>query len=299
MNKQSPFISIIMNCHNGEKYLNEAIDSVLKQTYINYEVIFFDNNSSDKSKEIFMKYKHLRLKYFFSSQTLPLYEARKKAIDHSKGDIFAFLDVDDIWKPTKLEIQIETFKDVNIGLSCTNYFLLNERKNLIKKSFEKKIPDGFILNEALKINYVGMSTLMISRKAYESLEYGFDKKFEIIGDYDLVLRLLVKWKLASIQEPLSYYRWHGNNLSIKKLNLNADELIYWVNCMKSKSDFSSKKNFKYLESHAYGLKGLSLILSNERLKAIKYLFLINNVHLLIKLLLFLSAPKFLISMIRS
>ena len=169
MNKQSPFISIIMNCHNGEKYLNEAIDSVLKQTYINYEVIFFDNNSSDKSKEIFMKYKHLRLKYFFSSQTLPLYEARKKAIDHSKGDIFAFLDVDDIWKPTKLEIQIETFKDVNIGLSCTNYFLLNERKNLIKKSFEKKIPDGFILNEALKINYVGMSTLMISRKAYESL----------------------------------------------------------------------------------------------------------------------------------
>ncbi|MDC0032303.1 glycosyltransferase, partial [Pelagibacteraceae bacterium] len=232
-------------------------------------------------------------------QLIPLYEARKNAIDCSNGDIFAFLDVDDIWEPDKLDIQVKTFKDKNIGLSCTNYFLLNERKNFIRKSFQKKIPEGFILEETLRRNYIGMSTLMVTRKAYESLKYGFDTKFEIIGDYDLVLRLLVNWKLAAIQEPLSYYRWHGNNLSIKKLNLNADELIYWINEMKSNNDFSSQKNFKYLESHAYCLKGLSLILNNERFKAIRCLFMISNFYLFTKLLLFISIPKFLISMIRS
>ena len=62
-----------------------------------------------------------------------------------------------------------------------------------------------------------MSTLVVSREAYESLEYGFDINYEIIGDYDLVLRLASNWELAALQEPYSYYRWHGENLSRKNV----------------------------------------------------------------------------------
>ena len=62
---EKPLVSIIVNCKNGEKYLNQALDSVLKQTYSNWELIFFDNFSSDNSKKILMNYKEVRFKYFF------------------------------------------------------------------------------------------------------------------------------------------------------------------------------------------------------------------------------------------
>ena len=72
-----------------------------------------------------------------------------------------------------------------------------------------------------------MSTLIVSKKLYESLDYGFDDSFEVIGDYDLVLRLLKKEDILYLNEKLSYYRWHSENLSNKKFRLNILELIRW------------------------------------------------------------------------
>ena len=65
-NKNAPLVSIIMNCYNGETYLNESIESILSQTYKNWELIFWDNQSKDNSAKIFKNYKDIRLKYFFS-----------------------------------------------------------------------------------------------------------------------------------------------------------------------------------------------------------------------------------------
>ena len=95
-----------------------------------------------------------------------------------------------------------------------------------------------------------MSTL-VSREAYESLEYGFDINYEIIGDYDLVLRLASNWELAALQEPYSYYRWHGENLSRKKMSLNNSELLSWIKKMSKNKIFYKKPNFIYLISLTY------------------------------------------------
>jgi len=92
-----------MNAFNGEKYLREALDSVLKQSYANWELIFWDNQSTDKSSEIFLSYDDDRLKYFYAPSHTPLYEARNYAVEKSEGEFLAFLDVDDWWLPTKLE----------------------------------------------------------------------------------------------------------------------------------------------------------------------------------------------------
>ena len=100
-----PLISIIMNCHNGEKYLKDSIKSILDQTYQNWELIFYDNNSNDKSKQIFFEFGDKRLKYFYSQKTLKLYKARNLAINQSKGTYISFLDCDDLWKREKLSIQ--------------------------------------------------------------------------------------------------------------------------------------------------------------------------------------------------
>ena len=104
MNKINPLVSIIMNCYNGEKYLEESLNSIVNQSYKNWELIFFDNNSNDNSKKILNNYKHdQRIKYFKSIEFLKLYDARNEAIKQAKGEYIAFLDTDDLWINNKLE----------------------------------------------------------------------------------------------------------------------------------------------------------------------------------------------------
>ena len=119
-----PLVSIIVNCFNGEKYLRDALQSVLKQTYTNWELIFWDNQSSDNSKKVFSEFLDDRSKYFISEKHTTLYEARNNAIKQSKGEIIAFLDVDDWWIESKrLEKQIDFFKDETVGLIHSNFYL--------------------------------------------------------------------------------------------------------------------------------------------------------------------------------
>ena len=102
---EMPFVSVILNCYNGEKYLKEAIDSVYAQSYVNWEIIVWDNVSSDKSAQIALSY-NSKLKYFCAEKHTPLGHARKLAVGVSNGEYLAFIDADDIWFPNKLEIQL-------------------------------------------------------------------------------------------------------------------------------------------------------------------------------------------------
>ena len=140
MNKEfsnQPLVSIIMNCYNGEAYLCESIESVLSQTYKNWELIFWDNKSVDKSAEIFKSYKDKRFKYYYAPQHTLLYEARNQAIEKSSGEFIAFLDTDDFWAKDKLELQIPFFIDLKVGVVYGNLFIVNEKLNT-KKIFLKK-----------------------------------------------------------------------------------------------------------------------------------------------------------------
>ena len=95
MNKE-PLVSIIMNCYNGAKYLQESLRSVINQTYQNWELIFWDNISSDDSKKIFSNFNENRFKYFLNDKHSILYHARNQAIKKANGDFIAFLDTDDV-----------------------------------------------------------------------------------------------------------------------------------------------------------------------------------------------------------
>ena len=121
MNK--PLVSIIMNCYNGEKYLDESLKSIINQTYKNWELIFWDNLSTDNSKRIFEKYKDKRFKYFQAKKHTVLYKARNLAIKNTNGEFIAFLDTDDIWLKDKLSQQIKLFYNKNIGLVYGNYWI--------------------------------------------------------------------------------------------------------------------------------------------------------------------------------
>ena len=110
MKKKNDLVSIIVNCFNGEKFLKNSINSILNQTYKNFEIIFFDNFSSDNSAKIIKSYKDRRIKYYRSKKNLNLYNARNLAIKKAKGKYVSFLDTDDWWNKNKLLEQINFLK---------------------------------------------------------------------------------------------------------------------------------------------------------------------------------------------
>ena len=137
-NKKNYLISVIINCHNGEEYLEKCVQSVIEQTYKNWEIIFYDNKSNDSSYEILKRFKDNRIKYYASKKKLNLYKARNLAINKCNGSLVTFLDVDDWWIKTKLDKQVKYFsKNSDLDILYSNIFLFFQ-KNKKKKNFYKK-----------------------------------------------------------------------------------------------------------------------------------------------------------------
>lgn len=125
-----------MNCFNSETYLSDSIESVLSQTYQNWELIFWDNKSTDSSASIFKSFTDKRLKYFYAKKHTTLGEARNKALEKVTGKFVAFLDCDDLWLERKLEKQLQYFKG-NVGIVICDTLFFNGN-GVIKQLYKKK-----------------------------------------------------------------------------------------------------------------------------------------------------------------
>jgi glycosyltransferase involved in cell wall biosynthesis len=264
-----PLVSVIMNCFNGEKYLKQAIDSVLAQTYVNWEIIFWDNQSTDESAAIFKSYTDPRLKYHDAPTHTWLYEARNCAIAEGRGEFLAFLDVDDWWLPEKLEKQTALFMNPQVGIVCSNYWIEHERKKKRWLAFRRPAPTGWVLDELLKSYFVGLVTLMVRRSAIASLDYPCDPRYHIMGDTDLVIRLAIRWKLECVQEPLAVYRIHDDNETAKHLSRLTDELKCWLAEMQEVEAIRSCANFSTIKNYFTYLEAMHRILQSDRSAAFR------------------------------
>ena len=104
-----PLVSIIINCYNGGAFVGDSINSVIKQNYKNWEIIFWDNRSTDDTFKQVSNFSDKRIKYFLAEKHTTLYEARNYAIKKAKGEFYAFLDVDDWWEADKLKNKFHYF----------------------------------------------------------------------------------------------------------------------------------------------------------------------------------------------
>jgi len=238
LKNSEPLVSVIMNCYNGEKYLYEAISSVINQTYYNWELIFWDNVSNDKSKDIFFSFQDQRLKYKLSDRHTNLSEARLRAINESQGGLIAFLDVDDFWKNKKLEKQVSMFEDKDILFSCTSCNVIYENSNKKLQIEPPRSFTGHVFNELLENYFVVLSSLVVRRNAYDAIG-GFSNKYHIIGDFDLVTKLALYGRCAVEYDYLTYNRKHSNNESDTKSSLHSQELLEWE---MSNSELINKAN---------------------------------------------------------
>lgn len=222
-----PAVSVIVNCFNGEQFLEECLQSVLQQTFENWEVIFWDNNSADRSVQIAEKFNDPRMRYFTQDKTLRLYAARNHALEKASADLICFLDVDDFWDPEKLEAQIPLFDDPKVGLVYTNYWFLDEVKRTRKRGLSGSIQSGQVLDWVLEKDSIVISTAMIRRTSL-GVEPPCDSKLNVIGDFDLWVKIAQNWEVRGIDETLATYRWHGENDTIKKRGIHLDELHTWL-----------------------------------------------------------------------
>lgn len=270
-------ISIIVNCYNGEEFLEICLDSIKKQTYLNWEVIFYDNCSIDKSKSIFEKFSinDNRFKYFKSDYNIPLYHARGEAIKKCSGEFIAFLDVDDFWLDNKLSKQIALFDNKEVGLVVGNFYYLNEREdnfdlNQCSLIFDI-LPKGKVISEMFKKYFIHMSSLMIRKSSYDSLSKGFDSRWTILGDFDLCVRLNINWQLDAVDEPTTYYRYHTNNTG-KILGFKyVEEMGQLIQEYKGIQSISNLIEFKKYVKKYYWLRFISNIYINQEFYLIETL----------------------------
>lgn len=211
MNK---LVSIITPSYNSSKFIEECIESVLSQSYSEWEMIIVDDYSNDKSKDIISEFsaKDGRIKPIFLEKNVGAAEARNVAIRQAKGKYIAFLDSDDLWKNNKLEKQLSFMNDKNIAFSFTSYQPISE--NGIDKYSVIKVPNQIDYHSYLKNTIIGCLTVIIDKE-----KTGEFQMPNIRSSHDMALWLLIMkrgFTAYGLKENLAYYRIVSTSNTSKK-----------------------------------------------------------------------------------
>ena len=289
-----PLVSVIMNCYNGEVHLYECIKSVLSQTYGNWEIIFWDNRSEDKSAEIFKSYNDKRFKYFCADEHTSLYKARNLAIKKVNGELLAFIDTDDLWERNKLELQVPLFDDTKISLVYSNLWIIKNNLKKKKLFIKTKSPSGFIYKKLLDDYNVGIVTVIFRKNIINDLSNIFDERFSIIGDFNFFLKLSKSHYFHYINTPLAYYRIHDKNLSSIYGEKEMEEYDIWLN--ENKSNIIPKKLNK-IKKKIILRKILFFKFRKDYKKCYKILFENYKSLLIVKMLIIVLTPLYILKKI--
>ena len=292
-----PLVSIIVNCKNGSKYLEKCLSSIKNQTFQDWEVIFFDNNSSDNSFEIFNHYKDNRFKYFRSKKNENLYKARNLACKHANGKYIAFLDTDDWWDENYLSSKKKFLINSRYDYLYSNVLLYNEKKDKFVKYKKINFPKGLIYNSLSKDYFIIISGLIIKKKLLEK-EYYFNEAYNIIGDYDLIMRISKYANAKGFNRPLVKYRVHQNNFSKLNNRLFYEEYKNWFNKQSKLKDNSFIKNRKYFQLKLNQLEIKYLLYEKKTLNLLIKIIKISDFFLMIKFLSAFFLPLNLINFFR-
>ena len=196
------FFSIIVPTYNREAFLDKAINSVLNQSYENFELIIADDGSSDKTKQLVSSFSDKRVHYIKNDLNKGVAYARNIGLEKATGNYIAFLDSDDWWLNNKLEKAVEyikRYKDIHI-FHTGEIWLRNGK--LLKQKDKHKNPSGWAYINALPLCCISISTAVLSKKVFDETGI-FDESFEACEDYDFWLRATNRFEIKLIPEYLT------------------------------------------------------------------------------------------------
>jgi glycosyltransferase involved in cell wall biosynthesis len=268
MNKE-PLVSIVLSVYNGEKYLREAIESMLNQTYTNFEFLIINDGSTDTTEEIILYYKDERIRYVKNEQNLKLIASLNKGLDLAIGKYIARIDADDISMPERLEKQVNFMESDNeIGLLGSNILNFEESIDYTSKTNYLCLHDDIKFKLFFDTHFPH-PTAFIRTEIIRRYNFHFDSNALHAEDYELWNRMVNVTNVHILQDYLVAKRTHPSQISkvhrgfqISKVNEIRSciiQKVFNINDIESISLFNNYINGSFPLSESGVLKLLSLL----------------------------------------
>jgi len=218
-----------LNAHNSSHSIGRPLKSILEQTFENWELIIWDNASSDDLQAVLAQFPDDRIKYFCDPRPESLYCSRVKAIGQASSELIAFLDHDDAWLPEKLASQLPLFNDPSIVVACSDYWTCrSQSKSSITRTLTQTYLEDRVSLESVLLDYrIAFSTVVARTPVLKANMPVCPPDYFIVEDLDLVCRTLRGGALGVLHSALAEYWVHDSNLSSDQ-RLVVQELEHWL-----------------------------------------------------------------------
>ena len=212
MTKKSPTVSVIIPTYNRAHLVGRAIQSVLDQTYQDFELIVIDDASTDNTEEVVKSFNDERIKYLKHDENKGVAAARNTGIKVARGEYIAFQDSDDEWFSQKLEKQMKVFEAASpeVGVVYTGFWRIESNKKIYIPSEKVARKEGNIHAELLRGNFVDTPTAVVKKDCFAKVGI-FDERLPRLQDWELFIRISKDYHFKCVDEPLliSYYQPHS------------------------------------------------------------------------------------------
>lgn len=268
------FVSVIIPAYNADRFIKEAIESVLSQSIKDFELIVVNDGSKDNTQKIVDEYIHIANVKYIYQENAGVSAARNTGARMARGEYLVFLDADDILMPACLEKRLKKIEGSDFGLvhnDMQTVHLEDDSLGEIMSGREGFILDNLLLWEGCSIPTP--SSVMIKREVFENVG-GFHTALSNNADQEWFFRVASKYKIGRIPEPLTYYRIHADNMHNNVELLESDSITSY-NLAKENKLFKSKAFEKKCFSNMYFITAANLIGTRRignKLRGVKYLF---------------------------
>lgn len=269
-------VSVIIPVYNREVMIKKAINSVLDQTFNDFEVIVVDDGSVDRTKEAVADIKDARVKYFHKENG-GVSSARNLGIKEAKGEYICFLDSDDYYDPKKIEKQVEVLnKNADVDACYHLPCVVDESGNQLRPKSKERyiIKDGYIIESLLKRDiFLFIWTLMVKRDVARKLM--FNEEMRTAEDIDFIYRLAYNHKMIGLREQLCFYVQHsGERLAHRDIVTYENRRRQLVESFINKSGCKDKKIIRLLKARFYyDLGEINLLWCSNLLKFYSYMII--------------------------
>lgn len=208
-----PKVSVVINCHNGAPFLKKAIKSVFSQTFSDWEIIFFNNASTDNSEEIARSFGN-KVKISNSKKLLNLGHARAEAVNLCSGEWITFLDSDDLWVRDKLQSQINEIDGTHFALGYGGVIQINDQGSTLGELIPK-YESGHIFKEQLRNFEINMVTPIVNANFLSKNNLNFDHNFTVSEAFDLFIKICALSPINVQKRVLGFYRVYEDSTTNK------------------------------------------------------------------------------------
>jgi len=214
--KKSPLISVLLSAYNAEDYIEQAINSIIYQTYSNWELIIVDDGSTDQTPIILKKYTDQRIR-IISHSNMGLTTSLNKAAFHAKGELLARQDADDISQKTRFELQVEQFlKNENIVLVSSDTAWIDCNNKILDIRYAPLDQFQAINKMTVLTNPFVHGSLMFKKSAFDAVS-GYNENLSTSQDFELIIRLsALNKEFSAVPHILYFQRVHKNTVTTKK-----------------------------------------------------------------------------------